>query len=50
MAEVVVVSALVALAIGITGFIRRRRVPFSALDRISVSRQWLMQHQADDRS
>jgi hypothetical protein len=29
---------------------RRRRVSFSGLDNIRVSRQWLIQHQADDHS
>jgi hypothetical protein len=29
---------------------RRRRIGFSGLDNASVSRQWLIEHQADDRS
>jgi hypothetical protein len=29
---------------------RRRRVGFSSLENVSVSRQWLIQHQGDDRS
>jgi hypothetical protein len=29
---------------------RRRDLTVSYLDNVSVSRQWLMQHQADDRS
>jgi hypothetical protein len=29
---------------------RRRHLPVSYLENVSVSRQWLMQHQADDRS
>jgi len=30
--------------------VRKRGVSISYLENVSVSRQWLMQHQADDRS
>jgi hypothetical protein len=30
--------------------LRRRRVGFRALDNASVSRQWLIEHQADEHS
>jgi hypothetical protein len=51
MFSLIAIASLVCLAVGAAVLIiRRRRVGFSGLDNVSVSRQWLMQHQADDRS
>lgn len=50
MAGILVLVSLLCAGLGLALLVRRRRGAFSALDHISVSRQWLMQHQADDRS
>ena len=50
MAGAIILASLLCVALGVARLVRRRRGAFSALDHISVSRQWLMQHQADDRS
>lgn len=50
----ITIAALLCLAslasIGVVIRVRRRRLGFSGLDNISVSRQWLIQHQTDERS
>jgi hypothetical protein len=51
MVSVITIASLFCLAFaGAVLFLWRRRVGVSGLDNISVSRQWLIQHQADDRS
>jgi hypothetical protein len=51
MVSVITVASLLCLALGVGVLLmRRRRVGFSGLENVSVSRRWLMQHQADDRS
>lgn len=51
MVSVITIASLFCLAFAAAVlFVWRRRIGFSGLDNISVSRQWLIQHQADDRS
>jgi len=51
MVSVITITSLLCLALAAAALvIRRRRMGFSGPDNSSVSRQWLMQHQADDRS
>jgi hypothetical protein len=51
MVSVITIASLLCLALAAAVlFVWRRRIGFSGLDNISVSRQWLIQHQADDRS
>ena len=51
MVSVITIASLLCLVFGAAVLlVRRRRMGFSGLDNVSVSRQWLMQHQADDRS
>jgi hypothetical protein len=51
MVNVITISSLVCLAAGVALLVaRRRRGGFKGLDNVSVSRQWLVQHQTDDRS
>lgn len=51
MASVIAIaSGLCLLCAAAFLLMRRRRVGFSGLDNVSVSRQWLIEHQADDRS
>lgn len=49
---VAIVSALLLTIAAAAYFVRarRRHLSVSYLDNVSVSRQWLMQHQADDHS
>lgn len=49
MAAVLIVASLLTAACWAVWVIRRRAA-LDALDHIRVSRQWLLQHQADDRS
>ena len=51
MVSVIAIASLFCIAVAAAiRFVRRRRVGFSGLDNISVSRQWLIEHQTDDRS
>lgn len=53
MVSVIAVVSLLCFTIAAAAFLlrgRRRDITVSYLDNVSVSRQWLMQHQADDRS
>ena len=51
MAGVITIASLSLLAIAAAIILlRKRRVGFSGLDNVSVSREWLMHHQADDHS
>jgi hypothetical protein len=47
---IVIASGLGLLCAAAVLLMRRRRVGFSGLDNVSVSRQWLIEHQADDPS
>jgi len=51
MVSVITIASLfcIALAAAVL-FVWRKRVGFTGPDNISVSRRWLIQHQADDRS
>ena len=46
----VIASGLFLVCAAAVVLMRRRRPGFSGLDNASVSRQWLIEHQADDRS
>jgi len=51
MVSVITIASLFCLALAAAAlFVWRKRMGFSGPDNISVSRQWLIQHQADDRS
>ena len=52
MAGIIAVVSMVCVFLVATYVIRARKrgVNISYLENVSVSRQWLMQHQADDRS
>ena len=51
MVSVIAIASLFCIAVAAAiRFLRRRRVGFGGLDNISVSRQWLIEHQTDDRS
>ncbi len=53
MVSVIVVVSMICFTAAAAAFLlrgRRRNATPSYLDNVSVSRQWLMQHQADDRS
>ena len=51
MVSVITIASLFCFALAAAVlFVLRRRMGFSGPDNISVSRQWLIQHQADDRS
>lgn len=53
MVSIIAVISMVCLSIFAAAYLlraRRRGVSISHLENVSVSRQWLMQHQADDRS
>lgn len=51
MVSVIMISSLFCLALAAAALVVwRRRMGFSGPDSISVSRQWLIHHQADDRS
>jgi hypothetical protein len=47
---IAVISMVCVSIIAVAYFLRGRKRVVSYLDNVSVSRQWLMQHQADDRS
>jgi hypothetical protein len=50
MVSIIAIASILCLAVGGAFLLlRRRRVGFSGLDNATVSRQWLMQHQTDDR-
>jgi len=50
MVSIIAIASVLCLAVaGAFVFMRRRRVGFSRLENATVSRQWLMQHQGDDR-
>jgi len=51
MVSVITIASLFCIAVAAAALlVWRKRVGFTGLDNISVSRRWLMQHQADDRS
>jgi len=53
MVSVITIASLFCLALAAAALLvlrRRTGFGFTGPDNISVSRQWLMQHQADDRS
>jgi hypothetical protein len=51
MVSVITIASIFCLALAAAAlFVLRKRMGFSGAENISVSRQWLMQHQADDRS
>lgn len=53
MVSVLAVVSMLCLTIAAAAYLRRGRrrdLTVSYLDNASVSRQWLMQHQADDHS
>ncbi len=51
MVSVITIGSLVCFALAAVALpVLWRRMEFSGVDNTSVSRQWLMQHQADDRS
>ena len=51
MVSVITIASLFCLALAAAALlVLRRRTGFTGPDNISVSRQWLIQHQADDRS
>jgi len=51
MFSIIGIASLLCLAIAAAVLLfRRRRVGFTGLDNATVSRQWLMEHQTDDRS
>ena len=51
MVSVITIASLFCLALAAAVlYARRKRMGFNGPDNISVSRQWLMHHQADDRS
>lgn len=52
--ELHMVSITIASVLGLASLaavvrLRRRRVGVNGLDNVSVSRQWLVQHQSDER-
>jgi len=51
MVSVITIGSLVCFALAAVALlVLWRRMEFNGVDNTSVSRQWLMQHQADDRS
>jgi hypothetical protein len=51
MVSVITIASLVCFALAAVALlVWWRRMEFSGVDKTTVSRQWLMQHQADDRS
>ena len=51
MVSVIAIAALFCIVLAAAArFVLRRRGGFGGLDNISVSRQWLIRHQTDDRS
>ena len=51
MVSVITIASLFCLALAAAALLAlRKRMGFNGPDNISVSRQWLMEHQADDRS
>jgi hypothetical protein len=51
MVSVVALGSLLCLAIAAAALLfRQRRVGVNGLDNVTVSRQWLAQHRADDHS
>jgi len=51
MVTVITIASVFCLALAAAALLFfRRRMGFNGPDNVSVSRQWLMQHQADDRS
>ena len=51
MVSVITIASLVCFALAAAALLLWwRRMEFNGVDNISVSRRWLTQHQADDRS
>lgn len=51
MVSIIAVISTVCLSILVVAYFRRgRKRVVSYLENVTVSRQWLMEHQADDRS
>lgn len=53
MVSIILVISMICVSVVAAAYYfraRKRAVGISYLENVSVSRQWLMQHQADDRS
>lgn len=48
MVSITLVSVIGLASLAAIVRLRRRRIGVSGLDNVSVSRQWLLQHQSDD--